>query len=57
MKVKNEKEEIRYTVSGIPVKPVYTKEDADNKGMERPGEYPFTRGLYPSMYRTTALIS
>jgi len=43
------------TESGIPVKPVYTPLDADDEryasvvGM--PGEYPFTRGIYPSMYR------
>ena len=40
------------TLSGEPVRPLYT--EADLPGSERiglPGEYPFTRGVYPSMYR------
>src|SRR6058998_3058918 len=40
----------RETESGIPVKPVYTAADAP-AARERPGEYPFTRGPYPDMYR------
>ncbi|MGH7501256.1 MAG: acyl-CoA mutase large subunit family protein [Longimicrobiales bacterium] len=44
------------TVSGVPVAPLYTPADvADWDYMERlglPGEYPFTRGPYTSMYRT-----
>jgi methylmalonyl-CoA mutase, N-terminal domain len=40
----------RKTESGIPVKPVYTAADAP-AGLEPPGEYPFTRGPYPDMYR------
>jgi methylmalonyl-CoA mutase N-terminal domain/subunit len=40
----------RRTESGIPVKPVYTADDAPRE-LERPGEYPFTRGPYPDMYR------
>ena len=43
------------TESGIPVKSVYLPEDVANSNYEkdlgRPGEAPFTRGLYPSMYR------
>ena len=43
------------TESGIPVKPVYTPLDADDEryasDVGMPGEYPFTRGIYPSMYR------
>jgi methylmalonyl-CoA mutase N-terminal domain/subunit len=43
------------TLSGIPVQPVYTPEDLagwsyDDK-LGYPGEYPFTRGVYPTMYR------
>src|SRR4051794_21842708 len=34
-------------MSGIPLAPVYGPDDA-----ERPGEYPFTRGPYASMYRS-----
>src|SRR5438105_2583823 len=44
-------EEGRETDSGIEVKPVYTSEDVDDPQLERPGEYPFTRGPYPDMYR------
>jgi methylmalonyl-CoA mutase, N-terminal domain len=40
----------RKTESGIPVKPVYTAADAPG-APEPPGEYPFTRGPYPDMYR------
>ena len=40
----------RKTESGIPVKPVYTAADAPG-ALEPPGEYPFTRGPYPDMYR------
>ncbi|MGH3078726.1 MAG: acyl-CoA mutase large subunit family protein, partial [Gaiellaceae bacterium] len=41
----------RETDSGIEVKPVYTVEDAEGPGTELPGEFPFTRGPYPDMYR------
>jgi len=38
------------TLSGTPVKPLYTAEDAPaDPGY--PGIYPYTRGVYPSMYR------
>jgi methylmalonyl-CoA mutase, N-terminal domain len=40
------------TLSGEPVRPLYTEADLpepDQIGL--PGEYPFTRGVYPSMYR------
>jgi methylmalonyl-CoA mutase N-terminal domain/subunit len=40
----------RSTESGIEVKPVYTAADAP-RPLEPPGEYPFTRGPYPNMYR------
>jgi methylmalonyl-CoA mutase N-terminal domain/subunit len=40
----------RRTESGIEVKPVYTAADA-RRELEPPGEYPFTRGPYPDMYR------
>ncbi len=43
------------TISAEPVKPLYTEEDAAWLDVERdlgfPGEYPFTRGVYPTMYR------
>ena len=37
--------------SGIEVKPVYTAEDARGLDPGRPGEFPFTRGIHPLMYR------
>src|SRR5512145_2035480 len=40
----------RVTDSGIEVKPVYTAADADRE-LELPGEFPFTRGPYATMYR------
>ncbi|HEX5782123.1 MAG TPA: methylmalonyl-CoA mutase family protein, partial [Solirubrobacteraceae bacterium] len=40
------------TLSGVPVRPLYTEEDLpDGERIGFPGEYPFTRGIYPSMYR------
>ena len=42
------------TMSGIPVKPLYTPEDVEGDYDEKlgyPGEYPYTRGVYPNMYR------
>src|SRR5437899_12807580 len=36
--------------SGIELKLLYAAEDAPHP-LERPGEYPFTRGPYPDMYR------
>src|SRR3954468_17767455 len=44
----------RESESGLPVEPVYGPDslsgfDAEAK-LGRPGEYPFTRGVYPTMY-------
>jgi methylmalonyl-CoA mutase N-terminal domain/subunit len=41
----------RPTDSDIEVKPVYTAADAPERDLEPPGEYPYTRGIYPTMYR------
>src|SRR5689334_12723098 len=38
------------TDSGIPIKAVYRAEDAGAPQPD-PGRFPFTRGIYPSMYR------
>jgi len=38
------------TLSGAPVKPLYTADDAPGDP-GHPGIYPYTRGVYPSMYR------
>jgi methylmalonyl-CoA mutase N-terminal domain/subunit len=40
------------SLSGEPVRALYTEEDlGDSSGIGVPGLYPFTRGVYPSMYR------
>ncbi len=43
------------TISGQPVKALYTQDDLADWDPERdlgyPGEHPYTRGVYPSMYR------
>ncbi len=44
-------EDRRETDSGIEVKPVYTDRDVAGHELERPGEFPFTRGPYRDMYR------
>ena len=37
------------TSSGIPVKPLYLPAEGSDPGY--PGEYPYTRGIQPTMYR------
>ena len=42
------------TISGLPVEPLYTPDTTEvdyDRDLGYPGEYPFTRGVYPSMYR------
>src|SRR4051794_22728264 len=40
------------TISGEPIAPLYTEKDVpDAERIGLPGQYPFTRGVYPSMYR------
>src|SRR5213083_1857201 len=39
------------TLSGEPVRPLYTEADIADSQIGLPGQYPFTRGVYPSMYR------
>jgi methylmalonyl-CoA mutase, N-terminal domain len=50
-----ERKEQFTTLSGIPVERVYSQNSfVDSEGEESigfPGEYPFTRGIYPTMYR------
>jgi methylmalonyl-CoA mutase N-terminal domain/subunit len=50
-----EREALFESISGTPVKPLYTEEDRTGSDPERdigyPGEHPYTRGVYPSMYR------
>ncbi|MCX7947816.1 MAG: methylmalonyl-CoA mutase family protein [candidate division WOR-3 bacterium] len=43
------------TISGIPIKDIYTPKDIENtdylKDIGFPGEYPYTRGIHYNMYR------
>src|ERR671932_1637823 len=54
METEKRKDE-RRTESGIEVKPLYKPDDLEGFDYSRrlgdPGEYPYTRGPYPSMYR------
>ena len=48
----NDANERRFrTGSGIEVDSVYEANAGDGEGLERPGQFPFTRGIYPNMYR------
>jgi methylmalonyl-CoA mutase, N-terminal domain len=50
-----ERDALFETISGQSVEPLYTEEDLAEWDVDRdlgfPGEYPYTRGVYPSMYR------
>jgi methylmalonyl-CoA mutase N-terminal domain/subunit len=47
-----ERDALFTTLSGEPVEPLYTSADLpDPERIGFPGEFPFTRGVYPSMYR------
>jgi methylmalonyl-CoA mutase N-terminal domain/subunit len=43
------------TISGLPVEPLYTPSSLPSSDAESPlgfpGEFPYTRGIYPTMYR------
>jgi len=41
----------RSTDSGIPIKPVYDASDLPGVNTGKPGQFPFTRGIQPDMYR------
>ena len=49
------RDESRETASGIPVSRLYDRDDVagvdPGRDIGAPGEYPFTRGIYPTMYR------
>src|SRR5579863_2502048 len=46
------------TVSGVPIAPLYSGDDlarlgfSEKEKLGRPGEYPFTRGVHETMYRS-----
>src|SRR5215467_10062429 len=49
-----ERDELFSTISGVDTEPLYTPENVDveyEQDLGYPGEAPFTRGVYPSMYR------
>ena len=51
---RGERDEEFSTMSGVPVKPLYTPEDVKGDFEEKigyPGEPPYTRGIHPNMYR------
>ena len=56
-KIKSKKEELKkvFVESGLEVKPLYTREDVlkgnPDIDKERSGQFPFTRGIHPLMYR------
>lgn len=55
-KPKAEKKEKEFeTLSGIPLKPVYTKDDLKDwnydEKLNEPGSFPYTRGIHETMYR------
>jgi methylmalonyl-CoA mutase N-terminal domain/subunit len=47
-------QELRSTISGLDVEPLYSADDVAveyERDLSDPGEYPFTRGVYSTMYR------
>jgi methylmalonyl-CoA mutase, N-terminal domain len=52
---KGENPDVRMTDSGIEIEPVYGPEDLEGwdpaRQLGEPGSAPYTRGIYPSMYR------
>jgi len=54
-KTKSERKERFTTLSGLPVDRLYTQENLagwnPDEALGYPGVYPFTRGIYPTMYR------
>jgi methylmalonyl-CoA mutase N-terminal domain/subunit len=49
-----ERDALFTTISGLPVEPLYTPDTAAfdyERDLGFPGVYPYTRGVYPSMYR------
>ena len=46
--------ELSSTISGLPNEPLYSPENVEidyENDVGYPGVYPYTRGVYPSMYR------
>jgi methylmalonyl-CoA mutase N-terminal domain/subunit len=51
----SERNEKFTTLSGIPIERLYTEENSSSQNSQDaigyPGEFPYTRGIYPTMYR------
>jgi methylmalonyl-CoA mutase N-terminal domain/subunit len=51
----SERKEKFTTLSGIPIERLYTEENSSSQNSQDaigyPGEFPYTRGIYPTMYR------
>src|SRR5262245_37031365 len=48
------RDELFSTISGVETEPLYAADNVDldyQRDLGYPGEFPFTRGVYPSMYR------
>jgi methylmalonyl-CoA mutase, N-terminal domain len=51
---KPERDGLFTTISGLPTEPLYTPDNVEvdyERDLGWPGVYPYTRGVYPSMYR------
>ncbi len=46
-----ERRKVFKTDSDIEIERLYTQDECENENLAFPGEYPFTRGVYPTMYR------
>ena len=49
-----ERDALFSTISGLPIEPLYGPEDVPlqyDRDLGNPGQFPFTRGVYPSMHR------
>ena len=43
--------DVKTSPSGLEIKPVYRAEDEGRANLGEPGQFPYTRGVQPSMYR------
>jgi methylmalonyl-CoA mutase N-terminal domain/subunit len=51
---KRDQDALFTTISGLPIEPLYAPDNVDidyERDLGYPGVYPYTRGVYPSMYR------
>lgn len=50
LKGKDPEKLVWHTAEGVSIKPIYTSTDTEGLPEELPGQFPFTRGPYPTMY-------